>query len=563
MEYRMLSMTLVFGFLATQITNAGQLAKVKHTHTERSAMEYRQKLHRIATASFFFHARGASIETQSLGLFLSLLHQLFQQIPLIRSDFLPHFRKKHDTKKGGWVWHLAEIRQHFLSAIHQAKGYWIIIFIDALDECNEHEVRSIAEFFDNLTVNTNSPDKCRLKVCLSSRYYPNIRIKGCLEIRMEQCNAADISTFVHTRMRWIDNDELGISQPIIAKASGVFLWVVLVAEKLLTALDDGETRYNLLSILESIPSGLTELFTQAMASIPAGDRRDTALVMLWVLLSERPLTPTEMRYALAFSQPHESLEECEKSPKFIRSDEEFEKLLRKRSRGLVEISEKDWDGHTKVQFIHESVRTFLAKEKGLDVIAPSLGKPLVGTGHNLLKEACLNYLKIKELAVVEPVNLPRILSQPFGKYAIFTILRHAAKAENEGLAQSDLMNHFPGTHNSLSSQYCKPLMLSVACSFGLITWFQALLDHGADINAKNELGETVLHLAAELGNNTMLELAIRHGANIHAGDEFGRTALDYASESCSKMMIESHMKHGADIHTGNEDEDEDRGRQCS
>lgn len=172
---------------------------------------------------------------------------------------------------------------------------------------------------------------------------------------MEKANNDDISTFVHSRMPYSDNSEL--AERIISKAKGIFLWVALVTEELLTAIEDGETPVALQRKLESIPSDLTERFTQIISSIPQKRRRETRKVMLWVLLAGRPLTPTEFRYALAFSQPYQSYKEGDGFRELVESDENLKKLLRKWSRRLVEIVESP-DG-ARVQFIHESVREFL------------------------------------------------------------------------------------------------------------------------------------------------------------------------------------------------------------
>ena len=105
--------------------------------------------------------------------------------------------------------------------------------------------------------------------------------------------------------------------------------------KMLLARSRRVRQYTQLNMLEPLPSGLEELFTQTVGSIPTADRGETVLVTLWVLLLVRPLTPTEMRYALVFSQPHKSQKESEASPKFIKSDEDLKNALRKWSRGLI------------------------------------------------------------------------------------------------------------------------------------------------------------------------------------------------------------------------------------
>ncbi len=57
---------------------------------------------------------------------------------------------------------------------------------------------------------------------------------------------------------------------------------------------------------------------------------------------------------------------------------------------------------------------------------------------------------------------------------------------------------------------------------------QILIKHGADLEATNEFGETVLHRAAWHGNAAAVECLLRNGANIEARDGCGYTPLHNA-----------------------------------
>jgi ankyrin repeat protein len=80
-----------------------------------------------------------------------------------------------------------------------------------------------------------------------------------------------------------------------------------------------------------------------------------------------------------------------------------------------------------------------------------------------------------------------------------------------------------------------------------------LLDHGADINAADNSGKTVLHAAFESfggKNYNCIKMLLDHGADINAVDKSGKTVLHAAFESfggknynCIKMLLD----HGADI----------------
>ena len=66
-----------------------------------------------------------------------------------------------------------------------------------------------------------------------------------------------------------------------------------------------------------------------------------------------------------------------------------------------------------------------------------------------------------------------------------------------------------------------------------VLWLKAemaiiLLDRGADIEARDENGETPLHWAAWKGADDILDTLIRRGADAHAKNNKGETPLDVA-----------------------------------
>ena len=58
---------------------------------------------------------------------------------------------------------------------------------------------------------------------------------------------------------------------------------------------------------------------------------------------------------------------------------------------------------------------------------------------------------------------------------------------------------------------------------------RALIDAGADINAKDEAGSTALMVASEYGRTEIVKLLIAAGADVNAKNELGWTALMWAS----------------------------------
>src|SRR5208283_3001198 len=66
---------------------------------------------------------------------------------------------------------------------------------------------------------------------------------------------------------------------------------------------------------------------------------------------------------------------------------------------------------------------------------------------------------------------------------------------------------------------------------------QALLDEGADVNAKDSSGGTVLMLASRNGYKEVVQVLLAKGANVNAKDIGGETASSHASMKGHKGIV--------------------------
>lgn len=81
---------------------------------------------------------------------------------------------------------------------------------------------------------------------------------------------------------------------------------------------------------------------------------------------------------------------------------------------------------------------------------------------------------------------------------------------------------------------------------------EALLDSGADINARDEQNQTALHQAASRGHNPVVKLLLERGADVNAKNLFGQTSLLAPAYRGSLDTLRALLNAGADIEARSE-----------
>jgi ankyrin repeat protein len=518
------------------------------------------------TVSFFFNARGVSIEKSLEGMYMALLHQIFHRLPQLK----PLLIKKYGLAARSQDWSLQRLQSVFRDVVKSLGSEQLTCYIDALDECVEDadEVQEMVTLFEDLG-EYSVAQGTQFYVCFASRHYPHISIDRSESLILEDQDGhkEDISTYVKKKLK-IPNKLLKeeMSQLIEERASGVFLWVVLVV----SILNDECKRGNVQLVrtrLKEIPTGLTDLIQDILRR----DKSTKYLVPLlqWILYSRRPLSREELFLALQ-SIDAETLRDSH-TPEALTRDN-IDKFILNTSKGLAEMTK----GKTpRVQFIHELVRTHFLSAEGIAKLEPSLRTNLVGRSHDQLKQCCYNYLFSGPCAQLHlPTELPKaesgegkllrnqtIANFPFLEYTLVNILYHANTAHEQGVAQHGFIQSFPllgwiipynavarytshRHHETVSAAYIFALQ-------GCAALLELAMKHLPKAEAPYERCQSLLGAAVEARDVKSVQVILAHKGYEHSLGKAKGLCVTHAIENDDLEIVQALVKAKARPYNNN------------
>ncbi|KAF1824473.1 uncharacterized protein K489DRAFT_316388, partial [Dissoconium aciculare CBS 342.82] len=365
-----------FGFLWIK-GHPGAGKSVLMKHLEADTLE--TKGPRDICISFYFYARGEELEKSLEGMYRSLLTQL------LRSDEDLQIVLDQFGSNSGSRTMLGRLRTLLSATIRKLEDRRLLCFIDALDECNSEDMQDTIDYFRGLCEEATEIG-VQVYICFASRYYPTLNIPTGLQLELDSIDEhhQDLSEYVKSQRFFLGPQGKPTSIPtqiqnnILAKANGVFLWIVLVVEILKMEYLKGRL-HAVEARLHELPPDLETLFKD----IVQRDRENIDEFMFcltWILYAKRPLSLEEFYFAMMAESGQHSLEWDDTV-----LDDFMHNFLRNSSKGLAELSKgKD----RRVQFIHESVRDFLLKADGLKYVDPDHNTSAC-QAHERLKQCCM------------------------------------------------------------------------------------------------------------------------------------------------------------------------------
>jgi ankyrin repeat protein len=535
---------------------------------------------RISLA-FFFHRRGVQLQHTPLGMFRTMLHQLLSQVPSASADFLSLCEEKRRFQGDicrDWEWREPELRRVLKSSlVSAAKTYSLMIFVDALDEAGEDSARSVVSYLHEVNEQLLQ-SKHATSICFACRHYPIVRTNDDIQICVEDENFNDISAYTLSELRrqiHLRDDDLNVLLSLISnKASGVFLWVFLVIPTIAKQYNEGRPLEEIVKALEKAPSDLKTIYQHILGLVDPTFQRQTLHLMEWICLAERPLSLTEIRFALAMddSSIHPYQESAQESTGFVKSDMQMKDMTIGLSGGLAEVKfhSEGQPGFEReiniVQFIHQSVNDFLLKD-GFRLLNQGSTGNAIGRGHDRLAKSCVNYLKLGEVErAASSSSLDRSsleVNLPFLRYSTESWFLHAEKAESWNIPQCGLIQRFQwptaqyipnwiklfGTIDQYESRcpLANATLMHVAATSNLESIVTAMLDSNMPLEAKDAGGNTALHNAARWGHKQIVHILLDAGANVNARTDEGRTPLECAGASGHAEVVKLLLKNDVEV----------------
>ena len=267
---------------------SGKSIFMKHLFDDKRTLNYLKTWAgniRLCIATFFFWNSGTREQKSQPGLLRALLFQVLSQQPDLIPTILPEvwaktYSKTVNEKYPGEdftrFWSLQQLKLTFRALISQKDVPLKICFmVDGLDEFDgEHDSHeALANLFKEITESPN------IKACISSR--PLVVFEDlfgqCPNLRLQNLTYNDIRLYVmgnlsrNDAFQRLSTEEPeaapAITEEIVEKADGVFLWVNLVVQSLLNGIRNRDELSDLWRRLRSMPRELEPLYNHLLELI--------------------------------------------------------------------------------------------------------------------------------------------------------------------------------------------------------------------------------------------------------------------------------------------------------
>jgi hypothetical protein len=178
------------------------------------------------------------------------------------------------------AWTEARLKKYLRALLSVlAKSHRVCFFLDGLDELDQ-SYEQILFVVRNLIENSD------VKICLSSRPYRvfSDAFSSSVMLKLHDLINADILTYVSESLLPRDSipisedsgSAFNISETIVGRADGVFLWAELVVKEVNRGITNEDSQQQLKHRLDSLPDEIEQLYSYMLRSIDIVYRKEAA-----------------------------------------------------------------------------------------------------------------------------------------------------------------------------------------------------------------------------------------------------------------------------------------------
>ena len=480
------------------------------------------------------------------GLLLQLLRQRHILFKFIQRDYDQMKSQLFDSFDALW-----RILHSMLKDPNAGEVY---ILIDALDECEKSSREDLLKVLAKLFVAPRLDGNLNVKFLIICRPESDIQgylqdINGHLRIDSGKVNA-DLSKFIQVKVNDLSKKKdfppqlkQDVEDALKNKAEGTFLWASLVIDDISKTKLASKVRKK----LQALPSSLGEVYSRILGNIDEEDVDDARFILQWMVGARRPLTVRELAMTRALG-PEEWNENT--IPPADTLDE-----LKDGFRCCEPLLYLDTDKET-INLIHQSAKDYLLggylkANDGLSRYHVVLDKTNL-----LIFKICWRYLSMEEFeqgtVIVECGSDNQLRSKSLSEEFLdaHCFLRYAAQEWQEhALAASPaLVTHSVWISDNLGKMpTLRDTWLHRAASSGQEAVARLLLEHKAEVDAKDRNGLTALHWAARNGHEAVARLLLEHKAEVNAKDQYVGTALHSAAMNGHAAVARLLLEHKAEV----------------
>ena len=308
-----------------------------------------------AVLFFFFNRNGHELQRTANGMYRTLLHQLFTADTdrKLLDKFLDESQfasKRKNTGRIGekWDWTDVVLKNACYKYISQiAANKRVHLFIDALDECNDNDVRSVLSICSQLSTSLRD----QVRICIASRPYRDSGKSTLAEgqfsfvIDLQKRNDPDIEAYLQkifssSGTSKSKKDLAAVQQHLLQRSQGVFRWVSCVAEAVIGFLKRGNAKYAL-NMIDGLPDELSDVYaTSMLTGISPGEMAIALRLLEWLTFALKPMAIEDLRYAVCLSEDkrYDSIDDLEAELHWTSDDEMMFERASAFSGGMVRKS---------------------------------------------------------------------------------------------------------------------------------------------------------------------------------------------------------------------------------